>query len=579
MSDLGDSDLPDSPDPLSSSPPWADQFDFDTDNFDTDNDNDIDLSDVDFPHSDIDVHHDGTSIELDEDEDEDEAEEDGDEDLDESDEENGEERNWVGAEDIDGLDDDDLGFFGGVGEVVELDFEDAFGDHFDEDGGFPENFIHLDAENHFNAIHHILIQHLGQQLGHGGHQLLLRPHSPMNPPQQADPGPLPGFGAAPRRRGRDQLVQVEMGGHAGAVAARQGEQERERRRPPPDIIDLTGDDDADMPHRLNAAPSQPGNLRRQRSQPQNGPPRLNRSDNSYMDDQQVIILSSSDDEEQSLHAAPRRSANNNPHQGAHGSRNIFDPPHHHPHHHHPHNPNHPNRPHDLLHSLHHNNHNNHNNHNHHNHHNNAGRGARSARFGDQPRQPSAANVSNGNQDPVASRISQFSQLMQNLPFFHLINNNPPPGMAARNDRPDDDIVITGTRPAHVGPGANRQQFVGLAPIHLDYGAHPFAGLQNLVPPVGAGIQSKPPHEPPKPARPGFTRDTGEDVVAICPSCNQELAYDPEGESSVPATPAKKTSRSRKAQAEHHFWAVKACGHVSKDTYTSLFYVYAVQGKR
>ncbi|KAI0182719.1 hypothetical protein EV127DRAFT_354292 [Xylaria flabelliformis] len=82
------------------------------------------------------------------------------------------------------------------------------------------------------------------------------------------------------------------------------------------------------------------------------------------------------------------------------------------------------------------------------------------------------------------------------------------------------------------------------------------------PPVaGAGVgPPKPVHEPPKPARPGFTRDTGEDVVAICPSCDQELAYDPEADDDNSPTPGKKP-RSRKAMAEHHFWAVKACGHV------------------
>ncbi|KAH6603656.1 hypothetical protein Trco_008431 [Trichoderma cornu-damae] len=70
---------------------------------------------------------------------------------------------------------------------------------------------------------------------------------------------------------------------------------------------------------------------------------------------------------------------------------------------------------------------------------------------------------------------------------------------------------------------------------------------------------KPPMEPIPPARTGFSRDTcadgqGERVV-ICPACNEELAYDP---AEPPATPSKKR---KKASGEHHFWALKKCGHV------------------
>lgn len=54
-----------------------------------------------------------------------------------------------------------------------------------------------------------------------------------------------------------------------------------------------------------------------------------------------------------------------------------------------------------------------------------------------------------------------------------------------------------------------------------------------------------------PAREGFTRDTGEDVVVVCPACGGELEYVPGGE-------GKKRKREK---GEHHFWAVKACGHV------------------
>jgi hypothetical protein len=151
-----------------------------------------------------------------------------------------------------------------------------------------------------------------------------------------------------------------------------------------------------------------------------------------------------------------------------------------------------------------------------------------------------------------------------MPLFHVLNHHAAsPAMAARNNRPDDDVVITGEQRVGEQDGA-RQGFIGLGNIQLDYAMHPFPPLQ--VPPhiaaaASAAVPPKPVHVPPKPARPGFTRDTGEDVVAICPSCDQELAYDPEGDGDAIAAPARKP-RSKKAQAEHHFWAVKACGHVS-----------------
>ncbi len=96
-------------------------------------------------------------------------------------------------------------------------------------------------------------------------------------------------------------------------------------------------------------------------------------------------------------------------------------------------------------------------------------------------------------------------------------------------------------------------------MRLDYGHNAFRAQQD------AGISQKPAHEPPQAAREGFTRDTGEDVIAICPSCDQELAYDPEGDAygdaaAAAATPARKP-RTKRDKAEHHFFAVKACGHV------------------
>ena len=75
-------------------------------------------------------------------------------------------------------------------------------------------------------------------------------------------------------------------------------------------------------------------------------------------------------------------------------------------------------------------------------------------------------------------------------------------------------------------------------------------------------EPKPPFIPPPQARPGFGRDTAEDVAFVCPSCEEELKYDPDAEQAK-ARPAKK-ARNRKDREEHHFWAVKECGHVSDD---------------
>lgn len=84
--------------------------------------------------------------------------------------------------------------------------------------------------------------------------------------------------------------------------------------------------------------------------------------------------------------------------------------------------------------------------------------------------------------------------------------------------------------------------------------------------TGSARVTKPPLPPPPPTRAGFTRDTCEetDDVAICPACDGELAYDP---LAVDA-PATSSPRKRKRTvAQHHFWAVKACGHVSQPLLT------------
>ncbi|KAL2142542.1 hypothetical protein VTI28DRAFT_1045 [Corynascus sepedonium] len=106
------------------------------------------------------------------------------------------------------------------------------------------------------------------------------------------------------------------------------------------------------------------------------------------------------------------------------------------------------------------------------------------------------------------------------------------------------------------------QLIGGSGLNM---ADPLAGnIPNLDYRVNgghAGTAPKPDHVPPPPAREGFTRDTGnsEDVV-ICPSCEQELKYDPDAGDEDGMRPNKKP-RTRKDQEEHHFWALKDCGHV------------------
>ncbi|KAH8178560.1 cell cycle control protein [Sarocladium implicatum] len=85
-----------------------------------------------------------------------------------------------------------------------------------------------------------------------------------------------------------------------------------------------------------------------------------------------------------------------------------------------------------------------------------------------------------------------------------------------------------------------------------------------------------PEEPPQPpmdqippARSGFTRDTHAEAdpeegeaIAICPACQDELAYDPADASAQKGSGSSTGSKKRKrAPGEHHFWALKACGHV------------------
>jgi hypothetical protein len=91
------------------------------------------------------------------------------------------------------------------------------------------------------------------------------------------------------------------------------------------------------------------------------------------------------------------------------------------------------------------------------------------------------------------------------------------------------------------------------PENLDYGAHAFARPRQ---------QPKPQHQPPPPAKPGFSRSPKEDDVAICPGCMKELVAEKANEEPVAVKKPNGKAPSKKDREEHHFWVVKECGHVS-----------------
>ncbi|KAI6367832.1 hypothetical protein MCOR25_004797 [Pyricularia grisea] len=93
-------------------------------------------------------------------------------------------------------------------------------------------------------------------------------------------------------------------------------------------------------------------------------------------------------------------------------------------------------------------------------------------------------------------------------------------------------------------------------IELDYGGLPPNFWDDHTP-----NRPKPAYVPPPDAPVGFTRDTGEEVVAICPGCDEELVYDPDEVRDEPEVAPTKKPRTKKDRAEHHFMAIKACGHV------------------
>jgi hypothetical protein len=238
------------------------------------------------------------------------------------------------------------------------------------------------------------------------------------------------------------------------------------------------------------------NVRRQQSQRRDNAPRLNRSDSNYIGHPPIIDISSDSEDEARVNRVNAGGTPAAPHRHHH---------HHHHHHHHPRN-------------------------------HRAAMDRRSTPRRDPP--------------PPGNRFfgQQVADFFGNFPLGNLI------GIGGRVR--DPDIVVV-DRPMD-GQGFNNAAPLPGLPFQLNYAHHPF---QHHGAPVGAPASPpKPKHEPPAPAKDGFTRDTCEDQILICPSCEEELAYDPdEEEDNGPPT---KKQRTKKDKAEHHFWAVKECGHVS-----------------
>jgi len=146
------------------------------------------------------------------------------------------------------------------------------------------------------------------------------------------------------------------------------------------------------------------------------------------------------------------------------------------------------------------------------------------------------------QDPIRPALDFRSWPLPdlNLGFFHRLNN-------------------------FMGRGELDIQFLGAAEMNPFLGANPNPLAENLpnFNYQGNGYNNgpqKPVYVPPPAPAEGFGRNTGEDLVFVCPSCERELKYDPD--EAEPKTPPAKRPRNRKACEEHHFWAVKECGHVS-----------------
>ncbi|KAH8202179.1 hypothetical protein TruAng_003654 [Truncatella angustata] len=406
----------------------------------------------------------------------------------------------------DELDNDHL-FGDAFGESEEEDFGEGAGDA--EFLGLPEPVPH---HHHHHHQHHHHFHHPRLAAVHPDR------HSPIvlgiNPLQHLVPNFLPPHlhehlrrassspalspNRVPRMEARNQQRDELVGVELGRGRANSAQNNN--------VIDLTLDDeDVEI---VNGSQ----NARRQQSQRRDNAPRLNRSDGSYVGNRNVIELSSDSEDDVQIHrvnavelqpAAAAAAANHHRHH------------HHHVYHHHA--------------AAHH-------------HHRAAAAAMERA---------AAMNQRQQRRMPAANNVRADDN--SNRGFFNMAMNGIRGvfGVGVGNRRGDDgDVVMLGAGPAAILPIPNMPNF---GHIQLDYGAHPFR------PPQPAPGPQKPPHEAPPKAREGFTRDTEGNSPVVCPSCDEELAFDPDdGDENGP--PAKK-ARTKKDKAEHHFWAVKECGHV------------------
>ncbi|KAI2636552.1 hypothetical protein GGS26DRAFT_549556 [Hypomontagnella submonticulosa] len=290
----------------------------------------------------------------------------------------------------------------------------------------------------------------------------------------------------------DELVEMEMAGPGNHRDHRRNRQPQFRAQP--EVIDLTGDSPVQLSFR-----NQPQNARRRQPQQRETPPRLARSDASYVGSRTVIDLISDSDEEPVM---MQRSLT---------PPNLINVD----------NGNAPNVPHAPPAAG------------------PFGLAINRRRAPNQLHQP-------GQDDAIRRRIQS---VINQIPIFRGMLNYQIMGDINHDE---EEVVMLGHR--NVMAEAQAPPQPDLPPVNLNYGAHPFPNQ----PHAAGGHNQKPVHDPPKETREGFTRNTGEDVVAICASCEEELAYDPDEDDGPP--PAKK-ARTKKDNAEHHFWAVKACGHV------------------
>ena len=78
--------------------------------------------------------------------------------------------------------------------------------------------------------------------------------------------------------------------------------------------------------------------------------------------------------------------------------------------------------------------------------------------------------------------------------------------------------------------------------------------------------------PPPPAQDGFTRSPKEDDVIVCPGCDEELQVDPADEPGPEKKPSAR-KKSKADRAEHPFWVLRDCGHVSSPLHSCCYFMF------